>query len=131
MRHTLISGLLGLTLLAPAAASAATVEDIQLQLMQVLGRLAAQKAQMSGDALACALVATKSSVAINEGFALIWNTVGANEPSSGDSASQWARAGITSLAPNKPGLYKYELVFYGSGGAKTTCRTFVSVRAAH
>lgn len=130
MKHTFVSILLGTLLLTPLAVSAATVDDIQLQLMQLLGRLAAQKAQAADSSLACALVATKTSVAPGEQFALIWNTVGANEPSNGDSVAQWARGGVTTLALDKVGTYKYEFNFYGSGEAKTTCSTVISVRAA-
>lgn len=128
MRSTFLSAVLGAILLSPIAASAARIDDLQLELMQLLGRFAAQKAQVSDISLACALVATKSSVATREPFALIWNTVGAEEPSNGDTASRLAPAGITTLVLDKPGSYKYELEFYGNGGVKTKCSTKVTVR---
>ncbi|MFA7309724.1 MAG: hypothetical protein WC050_02360, partial [Candidatus Paceibacterota bacterium] len=62
MRSTFLSAVLGAILLSPITASAARIDDLQLELMQLLGRFAAQKAQISDVPLACALVATKPSV---------------------------------------------------------------------
>lgn len=117
-------------MLAPFAASAASVADIETQLMHVLGQIAALQAQASGNPVACELVTSKSSVAVGEPFALIWNSFGAKEPSNTDTASQWARGGISTVTLSRPGNYKYTFTFNGVSGGQTECSTLISIHAA-
>jgi len=117
--------------LMPFAASAASVADIETRLMQVLGQIAALQAQASGNAVACALVASRSSVAAGEPFALIWNSFGAKDPADGGEASEWSRGGISTVTLDKPGNYKYTFTFNGVLGGQTECSTTISIRTAH
>mgnify|MGYP001566347268 FL=1 len=127
-QHPLIATFLGVALmLAPLIASAATVADIETQLMHVLGQIAALEAQASGNSVACALVASRSSVAVGEPFALIWNSFGAKDPADGGAVSQWARGGISTVTLDKPGNYKYKFTFNGVSGGQTECSTTISI----
>ena len=118
-----------LLLVAPFFASAATESDIQTQIMFTLGRIAALKAQSSNLPVACAVVASKSSVAVGESFALIWNSFGAKDPLAGGTMSQWARGGISTVHLDAPGTYEYKFVFNGVSGSETTCTARISVRS--
>ena len=131
MTHRIAAAAVGITLLlAPVVASAATVADMQTQLMYVLGQIAALKAQQSGSPVACAIIASTPSVTAGEPFALIWNSFGAKDPSNDDKVSQWARGGVSTLTVGKPGNYKYEFTFYGVAGGEAKCTAFISVLAA-
>ena len=116
--------------LTPFAASAASVTDIETQLMHVLGQIAALKAQQSGRVVVCELIATKASATVGEPFTLIWNSFGAKDPAEGGVVSQWARGGISTVTLNKPGNYKYTFTFNGVLGGQTECSTTISIRAA-
>mgnify|MGYP001558927708 FL=1 len=95
--------------------------------MHVLGRIAALQAEKSGSAVACALVASKSSAAVGEPFSLIWNSYGAKDPADGGAVSQWARGGISTVTLDKPGNYKYKFTFNGVSGGQTECSTTISI----
>ncbi len=109
--------------LAPFAASAVSVADIETQLMHVLGQIAALQAEKSGSTVACALVASRPSVAAGEPFALIWNSFGAKDPAEGGAESQWERGGVSTVMLDKPGNYKYTFTFNGVSGGQTECST--------
>lgn len=131
MKHHIIAFAVGaVSVLTPLAASAVSVADIETQLMHVLGQIAALQAEKSGKTVACALVASRSSVAAGEPFALIWNSFGAKDPADGGELSQWARGGISTLRLDKPGNYKYAFTFNGVSGGQTECSTAISIRAA-
>ena len=131
MTHKIIALYVGVVFtLAPLAASAASVADIETQLMHVLGQIAALKAQASGDTVACALVASKSSAVVGESFSLIWNSFGAKDPSNTDAVSQWARGGISTVSLDKPGNFKYTFTFNGVLGGQAECTALIFIRAA-
>lgn len=119
----------GVFVLMPFAASAASVADIEMQLMHVLGQIAALQAEKSGSTVACALVASRTSVATGEPFALIWNSFGAKDPVDGGGVSQWARGGISTVMLDKPGTFKYKFTFNGVSGGTAECSTQISIRA--
>lgn len=128
--HKLIVGSIGIFVAClPLAASAATLADIETQLMYTLGTVAVLKAEASGSTVACALIASKSSVTVGESFELIWNSFGAKDPTDGDAASQWARGGISTIIVDKPGTHKYEFVFHGVDGSQAKCTTIIVVRS--
>lgn len=111
----------------PVAVSAASVADIETQLMYVLGQIAALQAQASGNPVACALIASRPSVAVGEPFALIWNSFGAKDPVDGGEVSQWSRGGISTVMMDRPGNYKYKFTFNGVSGGQTECSTTISI----
>jgi hypothetical protein len=116
--------------LVPFAVSAASVADIETQVMQVLGQVAALEAQASGNSVACVVVTSAPSVSVGQPFAIIWNTFGAKDPSNADAVSQFARGGISTVTLDKPGTYKYDFVFYGASGGQAKCTALISVKAA-
>src|SRR3989344_461441 len=112
MKHQTVAFAMGAVFtLTPFAPSAASVADIETQLMHVLGQIAALKAQQSGRVVVCDLIATKASATVGEPFTLIWNSFGAKDPAEGGVVSQWARGGISSVTLNKPGNYKNTFPF--------------------
>jgi hypothetical protein len=58
-------------LTVPSTISAATVQDLQTQVMYVLGQMAQLQARAAGTQLACMLIATKSAIHAGEQFDLI------------------------------------------------------------
>lgn len=131
MRMKRLSALLAIIAFAlPLAATASTLNDIELQVMYMLGQIAALKAERSGSSVACALVASTPSAAVHEPFELIWNSFGAQDPADGGPVNQWARGGISTVILDKPGLYRYDFVFYGMSGGRTTCTATIPIRAA-
>src|SRR3989338_515702 len=131
MKHRAVAFATGAVFtLMPFAASAVSVADMETQLMHILGQIAALQAEKSGSAVACALVASKSSVAVGEPFSLIWNSFGAKDPADGGELSQWARGGISTLRLDKPGNNKYTFTFNGVSGGRTDGSTTVSIHAA-
>jgi hypothetical protein len=130
MKQKIVSASFAFALLStPMFVSASAVDDIQSRIMHTLGAIAALQAQASSAPVTCALVASKSTVAAGEPFALIWNTFGAAEPANDSIMSQWARGGISTIRIDNPGTYRYELTFNGATGGEATCTTSITVRA--
>lgn len=118
------AALFGLTLAAvPLFASAGTLEDLELQIRSLLTTVAVLQAAESGASSACAVVASKTSVAVNEPFLLMWGSYGGTDP----SANHWPPTGVFTIKLDKPVKKKYTLDFYGSDGATSSCSVVVSV----
>lgn len=125
------ASVLGIVLMtAPALTLADTPEDMYMKIQHVLGQIATIHAERNGAPVACALVATKQSVAVGESFQLIWNSFGANDPAEGGAMSQWARGGATRVIVSEPGVRTYRFNFYSKGGARAICETKVAVTPA-
>lgn len=129
MRNRLIGIVAVLMMSMPLTAHALIDERMSNELLHLLAQVAFLKAEQSGNAIGCALVASKQVVAPGETFVLAWSSYGANDPGQGQG-SEWARNGITTLKLEKPGTYRYEFVFYNAVREKTTCRADVGVVAA-
>jgi hypothetical protein len=111
---------------SPAPLAAASIEDLQTQVMYVLGQMAQLQARASGASLSCMLIATKTQVHAGEEFTLIWNTYGAVDPSD-EGPSQYAPRGIAHITFDKTGTLTYMVPFTGGNGAQTTCTAAVTI----
>ena len=122
----LIAGLIFVGLMAPAFASAATVQDLENQVMYLLGQVAFLKSQSVGTPVECALVVSRASAKVGEPFELIWNTYGALSPSN-NGTSQYAQNGVQSVTLGKSGIFEYKMTFNGQNASQTTCKASVSI----
>ena len=115
-------------IVVPLVASATTVGDIETEVMYMLGQIAVLKAEQDRSPVACALVASTTSVAAHAPFELIWNSFGAKDPANTDTVSQWAQSGISTVILDTPGIYEYKFVFYGVSGGSATCMMRITIR---
>lgn len=126
--HGRILGVIAVLIMSMPLAAHAGDERTSNELLHLLAQIAFLKAEQSGSAIGCALVAGKQAVALGETFVLAWSSYGANDVGQGQG-SEWARNGITTLKLEKPGTYRYEFVFYNAVREKATCRAEVRVVA--
>lgn len=117
-----------LALATPALALAASTQETNVQLQQLMVATAALEAQVlslqTGNPLACVVLVSKKSVQVNEPFIIAWGAVGARDES-GEGAV--APNGLSWVAFDKAGTWKYGFSFTSSAGAATSCSASITV----
>ena len=123
--RTIVSTFLGLTLLfMPFAASADTLIDPFDQIRFLLSHIAASKVHNDLSKPSCVVLASAQSVRVNERFILAWGSSGMDE---GNTKNIWTPNGITVVALDTPGIYRYGFDFFGKDNTKTSCEVRVTV----
>lgn len=108
-----------LCLLAPLAAAADAAIPLGPSPEQLLAREAFLKAESDGVPVACAVKASKASVAVNEAFALWWGSYGS-------AGGGWSPTGSYTIVASAKGVYGYKFSFV-NGTSSATCHSTVSV----
>jgi hypothetical protein len=129
----LVSVSLGLFLVAtPAFALADAFTPLQLQVQHLTAIAAALEAQaialQSGRSLACAAVASKTTVQVHEQFALAWGSVGAEAPVPNEA--MWTQNGVQEISIDTPGTHTYSFTFFATNDATTSCTAKILVTPA-
>jgi len=93
--------------------------------MTTVAALEAQESVLSsGRTLACAALTSKTSVKVNEPFALAWGSVGATQVPGG-----WTQNGATMVTISHSGAWTYSFTFYSAIGGSTACSAKIIVTA--
>ena len=131
MKKILAAGIALFLAASPALALADALTPAQVKIQQLTAVIAALQAQeaalASGNPLACAALASKTSVRVNEPLALAWGSVGAMDPADNPSKPMWAQNGVSDLSIRQAGTWTYSFTFYSATGATTTCNATIIV----
>lgn len=121
--RTYLAGLAAsVLLLAPAAASAATLEETQQSLRYLLAQLVALTADRPA---ACSAWASANTVKVGQPFTFAWFAAGSNALQQG--ATILPPSGVVTLAIDKPGLATYTLKFSDAAGVAASCTAAIAV----
>lgn len=118
---------------SPAFALADAASDAQVQIQHIAVAAAALEAQIlsiqTGQPLACAVFVSKSLVKVGEPLVLAWGAVGAVDKSNDPTSGELAPNGVTPVALEKAGTWKYTFTFSSASGATTSCAATIRVSA--
>lgn len=118
--------LLALLITIPAFASADSF-GIEPTRGQLLSRIAALQAILSGESINCAVATTKSTVKVGEVFTIAWGSFGANAKYSTDPSNAYSENGEQLMRIDVPETRTYKLTFFGPNAVKKTCQLSISV----
>ena len=111
----------GLSLLVAPATSSIPFEPTVTQLATRVAALQAEiNSMQTGQALACAMLTSTSSVSVGQQAILAWGSVGAVEQTT-DTENIRPTNGAQTLLFSQPGTWTYNFMFYSASGATTTC----------
>jgi hypothetical protein len=130
MKKVIATSLGCLLLAAPALALADSFTSAQTQILHltaIVAALEAQESALSGQPVACAALASKPSVRVNEQFALAWGSVGTTDSASSSGNSTWTPNGSSIVSIQQLGTWTYSFTFYGAQGATATCTAKIVV----
>ncbi len=114
-------------LLVPAVASSQSQFGIEPTRGQLLSRIAALQAILSGAPINCALATSKSTVKVGEVFTIAWGSFGADSKYSTDPSNSYTENGEQDLAISTPEIRTYQFTFFGPNGSKKTCEQTITV----
>ena len=114
-------------LFVPAFAFADTTYGVEPSWGQLLTRIAALEAILSGSPINCAVIATKTIVHAGEPFTIAWGSFGADPSYSTDPKNMYPINGEQAMQINTPETRIYKFTFFGPNGMKKTCNQTITV----